>query len=138
MLFVLNVILKLLKVFMPAELCLKNHSVFDFKKKYKIVMHIVIFFSTSTHNYGKLFFFFYYRIKCNGIPIQQIRELSGRQLIGSGDHRHWQPMRFSLTTNNPEVVRVQKNRLIHRPFILRPGFSYFRRMFVKRQPYFVV
>lgn len=102
-------------------------------------MHIVInVFSTFKHNYGEMFFFFYYRIKCNGIPIQQIRELSGRQLIGSGDHRHWQPMRFSLTTNNPEVVRVQKNRLIHRPFILRPGFSYFRRMFVKRQPYFVV
>lgn len=102
-------------------------------------MHIVIiFFSTFKHNYGEMFLFFYYRIKCNGIPIQQIRELSGRQLIGSGDHRHWQPMRFSLTTNNPEVVRVQKNRLIHRPFILRPGFSYFRRMFVKRQPYFVV
>lgn len=98
-------------------------------------MHIVIiFFSTFKHNYGEMFVFFYYRIKCNGIPLQQIRELSGRQLIGSGGHRHWQPMRFSLTTNNPEVVRVQKNRLIHRPFILRPGF----RMFVKRQPYFVV
>lgn len=58
MLFVLNVFIKVLKVLMPAELFLKNHSYFDFQKKYKIVMHIVIFFSTSTHNYGKLFFFF--------------------------------------------------------------------------------
>lgn len=44
MLFVLNVILKFLKVFMFVELCLKNYFQFDFKKKYKIVMYIVIFF----------------------------------------------------------------------------------------------
>lgn len=44
MLFVLNVFIKVLKVFMFVELCLKNYFQFDFKKKYKIVMYIVIFF----------------------------------------------------------------------------------------------
>lgn len=69
MLFVLNVILKFLKVFMFVELCLKNYFQFDFKKKYEIVMYIVInVFLIFIYNYGKLFFF-YYRIKCNGILI---------------------------------------------------------------------
>lgn len=94
-------------------------------------LHIVLLL----HDYGKVFFF--YRIKCNGIPVQQIRPISGRQLIGSGDHRHSQPMRFSLITNNPEEVRVHRNRLMQWPSVLRPGFSYFPRKFVKRRHYFV-
>lgn len=85
-------------------------------------MHIVIiFFSTFKHNYGEMLFFFYYRIKCNGIPIQQIRELSGRQLIGSGDHRHWQPMRFSLTTNN----ECRRTDWFTGPLFYVPGFLIF-------------
>lgn len=81
--------------------------------------------------------FFFFRIKCNGMPLQQIMSLSGRQLIGSGDHRRRQPMLLSLITNSPEVVRVQRERLMQWPFVLHPGFSYFPRKFVNRRHNFV-